>query len=248
VTRIAGRLANAPVAALLLDRAARPSLGDLETLGHTTRAFRITHADGDQTVSGNAELLRDGLTFDCHGLAPAAALRMDTPLETITLPDNFATGDHALVTIGPAPDLAGAAQLLPVVRVLSGLVIALSELPGMRAVTWLPARLAMSPDWFAQAVGIWLKGGPFPALALTALVRSEQGYASRGLAYFVGQEFVFSGKDGILREVDVRGALRLTDWLVAHGRVDVPQEVDLPGFGTVLIEPESDNSLRARGL
>ena len=243
-----GRLANAPVAALLLDQAARPSLADLETLARTGRAFRVTHADRDPAGSGNAELLRDGLTFDCHGLAPAPALRMDTPLQTITLPADFATGDHALITIGPGPDLAGAAQLLPVVRVLSGLVMALSELPGTRAVAWLPARLAMSPGWFAQAVGIWLKGGPFPALALTTLARSERGYASRGLSYFVGQEFVFSGKDGILREADVRGAIRLTDWLVAHGRVDSPQEVDLPGFGTVLIEPEGENSLRARGL
>jgi hypothetical protein len=234
-----------PVAALLFDCAARPSSADLRDLATTRCRFGVTHRDAD---AGHAELLRDGLTFDCLGLAPATGLRVDSTLQQVGLPAGFDAGAYALVTLGPGPHLAGAAQSLPVVRVLAGLVLALSELPGVAGVIWLPARLAMSAAWFSGAVDRWLQGGPFPALAMTALVRSEQSLASRGLAFFVGQEFVFVVKDGTLREADLRGAVRLTDWLVAHGRVDSPREVDLVGFGKVCLEPNGQNILNVHSL
>ena len=234
-----------PVAGLLFDPPSRPAVADVVARSLASGAFAVTHQDGP---AGQVELLRDGLTFDCCGLAPAEPLAVLTGLNQVALPGDFAASDLALVTLGPGPHLAGAAQLLPVVRMLVGLVLALHELPGLRAVAWLPARLAMSPAWFAEAVGVWLKGGPFPALALTALARSERGFASQGLSYFVGQEFVFAGKDGVLRESDARGAVRLADWLVAHGRVDSPREIELAGFGTVLLEPDGQNHLLARSL
>ena len=168
-----------PVAALLFDRALRPAITDVEAQARATGAFAVTHRDAD---AGQAELLCDGLTFDCHGLAPGEALGMTTGLQQVALPADFAVNDLALVTLRPGPALTGAGQLLPVVRMLAGLVLALDGLPGLRAVAWLPARLAMSPAWFAEAIGAWLKGGPFPALALTALARSERGFASQGLS------------------------------------------------------------------
>lgn len=234
-----------PVAALLFDPAMRPAVHDMVARAQSSDGFAVTHQD---VAAGQAELLCDGLTFDCLGLAPGGPLAMQTALQLVALPGDFAVGDMALVTLAPGSQLAGAGQLLPVVRVLAGLVLALADLPGLRAVAWLPARLAMSPAWFAEAIGVWLKGGPFPALALTALARSERGFVSRGLSYFVGQEFVFAGKDGILRESDARGAVRLTDWLVAHGRVDAACEIELAGFGTVLLEPDGQNGLFARSL
>lgn len=237
--------ASAPVVALLFDPAAQPAIADLAAVARADRTFGLIDQDAD---AGFAELLCDGLTFDCHGLLPCPPLRIETALQKIALPGEFVATQSALVTLAPGPQLAGAGQLLPVVRVLSGLVLALASLPGLRAVAWLPARLVMSPDWFAEAVSVWLKGGPFPALALTALARSDAGFASNGLAYFMGQEFVLSGKDGVLRESDARGAVRLTDWLVAHGRVDAECQVELPGFGTVVIEPDGLDRLLARSL
>jgi hypothetical protein len=241
----AGPTACPPVAGLLFDPASRPGLDDIVALSRHGGAFGVTHQD---SAAGRAELLRDGLTFDCLGFAPGGLLQLDTALQRVALPGDCQVGDLALVGLSPGAHLAGAGQLLPVVRMLAGLVVALADLPGLRAVAWLPARLAMSPAWFAEAVGVWLNGGPFPALALTALARSERGLASRGLSYFIGQEFVFSGKDGVLRETDARGAVRLTDWLVAHGRVDAPCQAELAGFGTVLLEPDGPDMLRARSL
>jgi len=230
---------------MVFDPARRPALADIVALSQHDGAFGVTHQDD---VAGQAELLRDGLTFDCLGFAPGARLPMDSALQRVALPGDFAAADQALITLEPGAHLGSAGQSLPVVRMLCGLLLALGALPGLRAVAWLPARLAMSPAWFAEAIGVWLKGGPFPALALTALARSERGLASRGLSYFVGQEFIFLGKNGILREADARGAVRLTDWLVAHGPVDTRCEVELAGFGTVLLEPEGQNSLRATSL
>jgi hypothetical protein len=229
------------VAALLFDPALRPGVDDIVALSQAQGRFAVPHRDAR---AGLAELLRDGLAFDCQGLAPGQPLRMDTPLQHLTDPHNFVVADHDLVTLRPGHALAGARQLLPVVRILAGLVIALGALPGLRAVAWLPARLAMPPQWFAQAVGKWLNGGPFPALALTALDRVEAGLASRGLGFLIGQEFVWTGQDGVLGESDARGAVRLTDWLVAHGRIAAACEIELTGFGTVRVEPAGPDGLR----
>ena len=236
-----GAVAQPPIAALLFDPHSRPALADIVALAQAEYGFAVTHQD---EAAGLAELLRDGLTFDCHGLAPGQALRMGTPLQCLTLPAGFSAADHALVTLVPGTSVAGAQQSLPVVRILAGLVIALGALPGLRAVAWLPARLAMPPAWFAEAVAAWLHGGPFPALALTALDRTHAGFASRGLAYFTGQEFVWTGHGGTLCEADARGAVRLTDWLVAHGRIDTPCDVELTGFGTVRVAPDGADCLR----
>ncbi len=239
----------APVAGLLFDPAAQPGADNLVTLAQIAGTFDVVRRDDRPTAKGGrAELLRDGLMFDCRGLAPAPPLAVATVAQTIALPPAFASAAHALVTIAPGPQLAGAAQLLPVVRILAGLVLALAELPAVQAVVWLPAQIAMAPAWFVEAVGIWLQGGPFPALALTGLLRCDGGLASQGLAYFTGQEFVLSGRDGSLRENDMRGAVRLTDWLVAHGRIDAACDVDLTGFGTVRLMPEAPDRLRATVL
>lgn len=243
--RLTGRNPGAPVAALLFDAAVRPSAQDLAALSQASGAFAVTHRDDG---AGQVELLRDGLLFDCLGLGPHAPLHITTPMQRVGLPGDFVPGDLALLTLSPGVQLTGAEQLLPVVRVLAGLVTVLAALSGVRAVAWLPARLAMSPAWFAEAIGAWLRGGPFPALALTGLVRCETGLASQGLAYFVGQEFVFATRDGVLAENDARAAVRLTDWLVAHGRVDSPCRAELTGFGTVLIIPDGPDRLLVRAL
>lgn len=235
------------VAALLFDRALRPSVGDLVRLAAAGGAFAVlTHE------SGRAELLRDGLTVDCDGLAPAPALGADIWLrpapQLIDLAQGFDPDSHAALALSMGAPIAGAGHLLPVVRMLAGIVLALAELPGACAIAWVPANLIMTPQWFIRAVGVWLRGGPFPALAMTGLARSRDGFASRGLAYFIGQEFILSGKGGIAHDKDARGAIRLTDWLIAHGRVDSPREVHLHGFGPVSLEPDGQYSLKARIL
>ncbi len=230
----------APVAGLLFDPGNRPTRADLAALAQSCGSFGVVPHDH---AAGEAELSGDGLRFECAGLAPAPRLQIARALDAIGLPDGFALADQALVTLAPGAYLGGSAQALPVVRVLGALLLELAALRGLRAIAWLPAGLAMSPAWCGEAVGKWLAGGPFPALALTALTRTEHGFASRGLAFFTGQEFVFAGPQS-----SARGALRLTDWLVAHGRVESACTAELTGFGTVLVEPDGAGRVIARAV
>ena len=241
----ANRRVGAPIAGMLFDPAQSPAAADLVALSQQSAAFAVTHRDDR---NGHLELMRDGLMFDCRGLGGPAHLQIDTALQTVALAGDFSAADLALLTFSPGAHLTGAGQLLPVVRILAELILALTDLPGLQAVAWLPARLAMSPGWFGEAIGAWSRGGPFPALALTGLVRSDAGFASRGLAFFMGQEFVLSGRDGVVGEHHARAAVRLTDWLVSHGRVVSPCEVDLAGFGVVRIEPDGPDHLCATTL
>ena len=206
-------------------------------------AFSISH--GLSADAGWIELLSDGLTFDLAGLAPGpviAAPAIANWYGVKPLP-----GGCSAITLAVGPHLAGAEHLLPVVRVAAALVASLSALPGVRSVCWLPADCATRPDWFATAVHAWINGGPFPALALSALERGEQGIlTSRGLDFLIGREFRLTGCSDIAPEDAARIAIRLTDWLVAHGAPATPRDVELEGAGSVWISCEPGGVVEAR--
>lgn len=235
-----------PVAALLFESGSRPGAQALSAIGSQVGNFTVTHHPQD--AAGQVELLRDGLSFDLWGLQPGDAIPAVEAASTVALPKDFATQGLEMVRLSPGAHLAGAEHLLPVVRVAAAVIRELAGMPGVKAVAWLPARLLMSPKWFSESVGVWLAGGPFPVMALTALIRSATSFRSEGLAFLIGQEFVLTGRDGVLSEEESRIAVRLTDWLVAHGRVDAPREVVLAGVGPVWIEPQGKDLLRVNRI
>lgn len=239
IERAAGR---EPLAALLFDREDRPAADAVADLAVGPDGFSLLNAA--QAPQGCAELLRDGLTFDLSGLAPAPKRDVPGVAHRVALPGDFdsAAMEAAWFTVGP--HLAGAESLIPVLRVAATVLRRLTQLPGLQAIVWRPARIAMSPAWFAEAIGVWLSGGPFPALALTALARRHDGIESEGLGFLTGQEFLLHAPSGGPNREHSRIAVRLTDWLVAHGPVDAPCEAVLPGVGPVWIEPDGANSLK----
>jgi hypothetical protein len=237
-----------PLAALLFDTAARPDAQALASLAVQSGEFSLVEGGASGAPFGCTELLREGLTFDLGGLAPREIFAPPAYAHTVGLPQDFDPAGLAAVTFAPGPHLAGAQHLMPVVRVAAGLALKLAALAGLRAIIWHPARTIMSPAWFAESIGIWLAGGPFPAMALTALVRRERGFDSEGLAFLVGQEFSLVAKGDAPSREDSRIAVRLTDWLVAHGRVDAACEVVLSGAGAVWLEPTGQNRLNVRVL
>ncbi len=238
----------APLAALLFDAAERPDAQALASLAAQSGEFSLVEGGAYGAPFGCTELLCEGLTFDLGGLAPREIVVPPDYAHTVALSQDFDPAGLAALTFAPGPHLAGAQHLMPVVRVAAGLVLKLAPLAGLRAIIWHPARTIMSPAWFAESIGIWLAGGPFPAMALTALVRHERGFDSEGLAFLVGQEFSLQAKGDAPGREDSRIAVRLTDWLVAHGRVDAACEVVLSGAGAVWLEPAGQNRLNARVL
>ncbi|MCW1381761.1 hypothetical protein OLX02_02885 [Novosphingobium sp. KCTC 2891] len=242
---IASTAQSRSVAALLFDSGKRPDAEALAALAARSGAFTVTHRS--EAEPGWLELLRGGLTFDVTGLAPETALRLGpAAAHPVGLPRSLDLTTLEAIYLAPGPHLAGAEHLLPVIRVAVAQIADMAQMPGIVGVSWLPARTVVSPGWFVQAISAWLDGGPFPALALAALARTSSKMTSEGLAFLIGQEFTLYASDGMLQERDARVAVRLVDWLVAHGKVEGPREVVLSGVGPVWLEPDREGLVHAR--
>ena len=176
-------------------------------------AFSLTARGAEE--DGWAELLAMGLAFDCLELAPRRATRPVDPGQPLGFD---AAPDGELIVLQPGPHLIDGAGLLPVVRVLAGLGLALSTLPGALAVCWGPAGTCMAPDYYQRIVGNWLAGGAFPALGLTMLNRAAGGaMESRGLAFMTGQELRFEPAAGLSPQQAGQIAVRLIHVLAENG-------------------------------
>lgn len=229
----------APLAALFYAPDGVPSLASIRSALSPALRFSISNAPDES--EGWVELLREGLTFDLRGLAGGP------PCAFPNIGGSLGIGEAEVraltpLLLAPGPHLAGAGRLLPVIRGAVGLLVDLARISDAAAISWLPSRSALAPALFERAVQPWLDGGPFPALALTALHREDGGgVRSEGLKFLMGQEFLLEPKPGSTGDHTLRVAVRLVDWLVAHGPVTAPVEAILAGTGAVLLEaPECD--------
>lgn len=211
----------------------RPLIDAIRDGDNAAAPFTISHFDRD--LPGVAELLADGLTFDLTGLAPGepVTLPVDHPCG---LPPDLDPVRLEGVGLQPGPHIAGTERLLPVIRVAASTLAALSTLPGAQAVVWAPSASVTPAGWFAQVVGDWIEGGPFPALALCAVQPVQGGgLVSHGLDAIGAQDFSIL-PSGRTEPSDLnRLAMRIADWLVAHGPVSGPGTIALPGMGTVRV-------------
>jgi len=228
---------GAAVVSLLFAAGQRPDAATLQALAARDDGalhFAISHQP--DPAEGWLELLATGLTFDCRGLAPAAP--SPAPPGGTLLGLSAQPGGEA-VSLSPGPHLIEGGGLLPVVRVLAGLAVELSRLPGVLAVCWHPARSWMEPGYFRQIVGAWLGGGAFPALGLTTLVREGgSGMTTVGLALLTGQELLLESMDYFSPGASARIAMRLVHELVAHGPLLEPGEFTGPAGETLRAVPD----------
>lgn len=229
----------------------RPDADALEALADAVRlgggdapvGFQVSHRPPDD--EGWAELLAQGLTFDCLELSPRRATAHAAPGQLLGL---NAPPPGELVLLQPAPHLADGAGLLPVVRVLAGLGAVLSTLPGALAVCWGPAATCMEPGYFRRIVADWLNGGAFPALGLTMLDRGADGaMTSRGLALLIGQELRFEPDPAMSPQQAGQVAMRLVHLLVQHGPLDQPEYLTGPNGEALQAVPDDNGRvLRVR--
>lgn len=245
MTGSASTVNSTPMAALLFAQGTRPDDAALTALAAAGGGYAVSHRDLD--TPGWVEVLRDGLTFDLNGLSPDASPALDlAAMQRVGLAQTVDTSTLEAIVLAPGPHLAGAEHLLPVVRGVAALIANLAHLPGLVAVSWLPSDSLVSPEWFVRAADAWIAGGPFPALAMTTIARTASKMKSHGLAFLIGQEFTLYASGGMLQEKDARVAVRLVDWLVAHGKVEGPREVVLPDVGPVWLEPDREGMIDVR--
>lgn len=221
--------------AVLYERGQRPSLDAVRKAAAASGAFGLSHDPG--VDAGWAEALVTGLTFDLCGLAPGAGEAVPPIAHRFGLARYWRGEALEAVLVNPGAHLAGAAAMLPVVRACVALGAALAKHTGAAAVVWIPARSAMTPDYFAATVTDWQGGGAFPALGLTALVADGSGMTSEGLAFFTGQEIEVCASD--LAQAG-RIAVRLIHGLTAHGPLLVPTDLTGPDGEALLAQPSAD--------
>lgn len=232
------------LACLVFRKGQRPAPAEIASLAARSEEFSVSHDPG---AEGWVELLRDGLTFDLEGLAPGKSAPLPSMPRRYDLPNLRQDPPADALILRPGPHLAGAERLLPVVRTIAAVAMALSDLPGVAAVGWLPSKSLCSPAWFRAGVTAWLEGGPFPSLALAGIERDADGaLRSHGLEFIAGQDFLLAPAAGVRPEEFGRVAVRLADWLVAHGRVSSAREIVLSGVGPVWLDPGRDNLIAAR--
>ncbi len=234
-----------PIAMLLFRQGFRPDAAAvLQWLAGAAVAHRITTSMN--TPLGQAEILREGLTFDLVGLSPGAAQAHLPVRHSYGLPEDFPSEPLEAIHLRPGPHLCvGGVQLLPVVQVAAGLLADLAELPGLAAISWTAAENAMCPQSFARSIRVWRQGGVFPAFSLVSLSHCRDGTVlSEGLRGLIGCELRLSPRPGQEGEVALKQAVRLVDWLVLQGAARACM-VRLPGVGGVQFELAPYGELRA---
>lgn len=200
-------------------------------------AFSISH---DAAEEGWLELLTNGLTFDCRGIAPAPPEPLPAAGTPIGMTAN--PGGETLV-LTPGPHLRHSAGLLPILRVLVGLGARLAELPGVLAVVWSPAGSWVEPATFVRTVRAWLGGGVFPALVLTGLEQQANGaMVTRGLDLLAGQELRFEPDRRVSPAAMARIAVRLVHQVVLAGPIETEMDLVGPAGEALLAVPVRQGS------
>ena len=231
---------------LLFASGTRPdadAIAALSAVAGEVVSFGISHRPADHPYW--LELLVLGLTFDLQGLSPGISATVEPAVHSFAVRIDDLTVLEAMA-VRPGPHLAAGGTLLPVVRAMAALGCELARLPGLVAIGWTAARTVMAPDYYRRTVGAWLKGGAFPGLGLTALVRSPQGVIqSEGLALFAGHELQLEPLAGESPADAVRYALRLIHLLVENG--PYPSGPGLgPGGDSLLCDYTDNRSIRIK--
>jgi hypothetical protein len=205
--------------------------------------------EGRQSDEGGAsnwlELLRDGLTFDLLGLADGPSLAVPPFSHRLGCAVDLSHDGVDAMGLFPGPHLAEGAASLPIIRTQLALAAELAGgLPGLAALFWTPAEIAVAPSLFIRLVQEWLDGGAFPVLGLVRFETSETGgLRSRGLGFFIGQEIELSPALSRDRIAGTRIAVRVIHELVALGTIEGAFELAVGSEGRLRLAPSGDGAL-----
>ena len=220
----------------------RPDTRAIKSLASENGHFSISIDPGaNDGPTTWLELLANGLTFDVSGLRPGAAESAENGGMSFGFSSDFRIDGMEAIALTPGPHLMGGGGMVPVIRCMAWLAALLSELPGVQAVVWNPARTTCSPAYFRDAVMRWIGGGPFPGLGLTGLIPQPDGsLLSEGLTLFTGQELRVAADLAQDPSEGAKIALRMLHWLVENGRVEENLSLTGPSGETLLLEPDGN--------
>lgn len=226
-----------PAVSLLFAPGERPCRRAVAALADSQPGLHISLKPKNRRDDGRLELVIDGLTFDLSGLAPGREEVGPPQGRSFGMPADPQEALQA-IALRLGPHLGGASRMLPVLRSLALVAAQLAALQGTRAVCWHPARCWSTPELFRDTVLGWIKGGPFPALALAALGPTlEGGLQTEGLALFAGQELRIEPELATNRAVAMAIGLQLIQRMTMDGPLQEPDTFEGPDGGPLRIEP-----------
>ncbi len=185
------------------------------------------------------ELLRDGLTFDCVGLAPNPAAASPDVSFRFDIDSDATLDQYEAVMLTPGSHLSGGGRSLPVLRGLLALARDLvHHFEDAQVACWPPSQSAIGRRFFDSTVTSWLEGGPFPALGLTAFTEDNDGsLVSVGLKHFIDQELRIEPDLARDKLAATRLGLRLINQLVLVGGIDESERIIGPDGSRLLLRP-----------
>lgn len=216
---------------LLFDRGTRPTADGLQIALSTMLDVSISHRPDPAEIARSGldwlELIQWGMTFDLSGFAPGRSVDAPEICYRYSCPADLEARDMDALALIAGPHIAGGANTLPVLRAMLDMVSRLADaLPGVRAISWGPARTAIAVSLFARSVKDWLDGGPFPALGMVGFSAQTDGsLKSEGLNFLVGRELVIDAAIATDRVAATRLGARVVHELVSAGMFDSVEEL-----------------------
>lgn len=188
------------------------------------------------------ELHREGMTFDCSGLAPGPAEVLPAVSDWLGIPVEDRAERLRCVGLALGPHLRAGQASPPILRGLFALASQIAAgLDQCRGVCWAASGTVIGRNGFVELVCRWQSGGNFPAQLVTSLKAGlAGGIETRGLSYFTGQElriepasFNEEGQGSLL-------ALRLASQLIYRGTLDAPEQAIAPDGTPLRLEPSAN--------
>jgi|TARA_R100000049_G_C1955282_1_gene108565 hypothetical protein len=175
---------------ILFPREARPTAAAIMEVASDAPWLDHVGPELDDTDGGAIALQRAGLGFDLTGLAPGLPLPVPHPLSALELPSDFAPARIAAASLRLGPHIEAGRGNLAILREWFALAAALGEALGAAGIVWTPAGLALGPAMLARNLQAWAARGELPVTLLASFHPTLDGAVqSRGLAFFIGQEF-----------------------------------------------------------
>lgn len=220
------------------------------SISHDPAAGQLTNAwaeesavvsdDGGRSAEDETfwvELLRGGLTFDLHGLAPGDPVPFTAAAHRFDLERVPTAVTHEAIRLTPGRHLAGGQTTLPVAKGL--LAVArdvMNHFEAAEAVFWPPSASAIGRRYFDSVATAWIEGGPFPALGLTAFIETMDGaLQSVGLDHWIGQELRIESPLSSDRIAATRLGVRLVNQLVMVGGVEGDERIVAPDGNRLIL-------------